>query len=187
MAAMIHIDSSLLRGMVDGSDSINNRNISRRLLNRSPEARFKVSLAAVGEVMAKMAESRSVGDCSDAGAELRRLMLRGRLVIGGFGKDGTAFALANDLMKKDDRLTPADSIIVACAFVDPDCSAFVTDDDMLLGSRVLKAEALERGIRIISNLTSDRSARGSALVKPSCMNLRMVLARGTPLSPLISK
>lgn len=158
MVEVIHLDSSLLRGMMDPEDENGKRNEARHLFNSSPGVRFRISILAIGEVMGKMAETRSASACAEAAAHLSRLFRGNRLDLFGIGKDGEAMLLANELMELDHMLTPADALLAACAMIDEDCSTFATTDRRLAESVSLLSEAERRGLRILDARTH-RSGR----------------------------
>jgi len=59
----------------------------------------------------------------------------------GFGdRDTKAFAIAEGLRKRDYQIEVTDSIIVACAFVDPSCDVFYTFDARISQSKVVLQE-----------------------------------------------
>lgn len=160
MAEVMHLDSSLLRGMLDSLDDSRRRSESKHLFNSLTALQFRVSLLAVGEVLGKMAESRSASVCAEAAAELSRLFRGSRLDLYGIGKGTEAFVLAFDIMNADALITPADAFLVACALVDDDCNRFATTDQSLLESRTLRSQAASHGVKMFDarNLRWKRQA-----------------------------
>ncbi|MEI6796112.1 MAG: hypothetical protein WCK39_04540 [Methanomassiliicoccales archaeon] len=149
MVEVIHLDSSLLRGLVDPDDDPANRSEAKRLLNSSPEARFRISILAAGEVIGKIAETKSVSCGAGATAELSRLFRRRRLDMRGIGKGYEAMELAVELMKSDPLITPADALLVAIASKDDECDAFATLDNTILESKVLERQATSYRVRVL--------------------------------------
>jgi hypothetical protein len=173
----MHIDTSLLRGMIDKNDCPMNRKNSVHLLNSFHTNVLRASILSVGEAFGRMAEVRSISDCADAGAELRRLIMVNRLELYGFGTTGEAFRLGQELLKKDWCLTPVDSLIAACALTDPDCGVFVTEDDAMIKSRALLEEAKRRKRKILPSEAILRREKGNWVSRPLDMRLSSISRR----------
>lgn len=174
MATVIHLDSSLLRGLVDPDDSEENHSRARRLFNSSPSAQFRVSILAVGEVVGKMAETRSASIGAEATAELSRLFRRGRLELYGIGKGIEATELATLMMKADPLLTPTDALLAACAFADDECDVFATADGGLVESSTVDIQATLHGVRIHDARAPRQKRHASRLGNEANMMLRQM-------------
>ncbi|MEI6795289.1 MAG: hypothetical protein WCK39_00340 [Methanomassiliicoccales archaeon] len=174
MAAVTHLDSSLLRGMVDPDDSEENRSRARRLFNSNPSWQFRVSILAVGEVVGKMAETRSASASSEATAELSRLFRRRRLELHGIGKGIEATELATQMMKADPLLTPTDALLVACAFADDECNVFATADEGLVESSTVDRQATLHCVRIYDARAPRQKGHTSRLGNEANMILRQM-------------
>lgn len=172
MVEVIHLDSCLLRGMLDSHDEAGNRTEAMHLLNSSPSVCFRVSILAVGEVMGKMAEARSAPVCAEAAAQLSRLFRRHRIELYGIGRGSEAMILAEDIMKKDHMIAPTDALLVACALVDDECTSFATTDRKLIGSIPLLSVAATRGLRIfdarqhVARRPAAQMGRGANMMLP---------------------
>jgi predicted nucleic acid-binding protein len=174
MAPVTHLDSSILRGMVDPDDSEENRSRARRLFNSNPSAQFKVSILAVGEVVGKMAETRSASVGAEATAELSRLFRRRRLELHGIGKGIEATELATQMIKADPLLKPADALLVACAFADDECGVFATADEGLVESSIVGRQATLHGVRIHDARAPRQKRHASRLGNEANMILRQM-------------
>lgn len=172
MVEVTHLDSSLLRGMLDPEDESGKRTEATHLFNSSRGVRFRISILAVGEVMGKMAETRSATACADAAAHLSRLFRGRRLDLFGIGKDCEAMLLANELMEADHMLTPADALLVACALLDDECTTFATTDRRLSESIPLLAQAERSGLKILDARTHRSGRNTSQLGRTAHLCLR---------------
>ena len=149
MGAVTHLDSCLLRGALDPNDKSEHRSESRHLMNSSPDTCFRISILAVGETLGKMAEVRDSATCAEAAAELSRLLRAGKMELHGIGRGGEALRLAVEMMKSDHMLTPTDAVLMACASMDPECTAFATTDKMLAENMVIAETASTHGVKIV--------------------------------------
>ena len=172
MAEVIHLDSCLLRGLIDPDDIPKNRSRAKRLLNSSHEARYKMSTLAAGEVLGKIAETRSVSSAAEATAELSRLFRRRKLSLYGIGRREETMELAVELMKGDTMITPTDALLVACAFEDSECGAFASSDDVLIESRVIQTLATSYGVKILDAREPRGKSSTSRLGREANMILR---------------
>lgn len=172
MAEVIHIDSCLLRGLIDPDDNQDNRSRAKRLLNSSHGGRFKISILAAGEVLGKIAETKSVSSAAEAAAELSRMFRRRKLSLYGIGRREAAMALAVELMRGDPMITPSDALLVACAFEDSECSVFATSDDTLIESRYIGMYAISHGPKILDARANHRKINTSRLGREVNMCLR---------------
>lgn len=148
MEQVTHIDSCILRAMVDEEDDARKRRLASHLLHANRGRPFRVSIIAIGEVFGKMAESSKMASCADSAIELRRLFHKDALELFGLGRDREIVDIADAILKRDLRLTPTDVMIVASAMTDPQCGRFVTLDHSLLESKVLDKIGRDRGIAI---------------------------------------
>lgn len=149
MDEVMHIDSMLLRGMLDPEDDAANRSEAMHILNSSPHVRFKVSILAIGEVMGKMAEKRGADATAEAAAQLSRLFRGRKFVLYGIGKGSEAMMVADEIMRMDHMITPSDALLAACALVDKECTSFTTTDQRLIDSIPFTARANSRRLRIV--------------------------------------
>lgn len=178
MVEVMHINSSLLRGLIDPGDKSDRRVESRHLLNASLGVQFRVSILAIGEFLGKMVEVRSTSAYTEAATELSRLFHGGRLDLFGIGREIEVFALAFETMALDRFLSPADAFLVASAMVDEECSAFATMDRPLLESIALKKLAASHGVKILDA----RKTKEKERTVLSYRSLNMTFGRGTRIS-----
>jgi len=156
-----HIDSCILRAMIDMDDDAENRRTIRHLLNARIGGSFRVSICSIGEVMGKMAEASKVATCAESGAELRRLFLKNRMELFGLGQGREVVDIAESIVDQDSRLTPADVMIFSSAVADPQCGIFLTLDHQLMESGVLNRIATKRGLKIIMPDPGQKRSHGS--------------------------
>jgi hypothetical protein len=166
MVEVTHLDSCILRAIIDRDDNKERKRIVRHLMNTTLDRPFRVSLVAVGEVTGKMAEDSSVSACAEAGAELRKLFMKRRLELFGMGRGGEVLNMAGLIQDLDPLLTPSDIVIVACALVDPQCGRFLTVDDKLLESRSLKRLGRENQVLLVDLESISHTSRGSLTWNP---------------------
>ena len=162
MVEVIHLDSCLLRGLLDHEDQQDTRSKARRLVNSMTGSVFRVSILAVGEVLGKMAEERGAAASGDAASELSRLFRGGRLQLYGIGKGSEVSSLVTALMAADGLLSPADAFLVACALADEEATVFATLDQDIIHSRIVKSHAAQRALRI---LDADRARWKDGIAK----------------------
>ena len=172
MVEVIHLDSCLLRGLIDSEDKRERRSEAVHLMNSSPGARFRVSILAVGEVMGLMGERRSASQCAEAAAELHRLQHGGRIELHGIGKETEVLDLASQLMDSDHFLRAADAMLLAAAFEDPICSTFATSDRGILRNAAIWAKADSRKVKILDVTGPINRSGMSNFGKPINMMLR---------------
>lgn len=180
MVEVIHLDSCILRGLMDSEDKRERRSEAIHLLNSSPGERFRISILAVGEVMGLMGERRSATQCAEAAVELHRLLQCGKIDLYGIGKGTEVLDLATQLMSSDHFLRAADAMLLAAAFEDPLCSTFATSDRGILRNPVIWAIAESRKVRIL-DVTGPIGRTGIAHYgKPVNMMLRDVASEPVP-------
>lgn len=129
-----HIDTYILLNALGFGDGLTEiENASRRIIFPSGEApQAVVSFPALGEFVMVVQRDFSAQDYTDAMERLRRWMNRERLDVRAFGTDGAeAQRHALGLHEADYKLAPTDTIIIACALVDTDCSVLYMSDSII--------------------------------------------------------
>lgn len=172
MENVMHLDSCILRAMMDKDDDAENRRTARHLMNTHHGRPFRVSIAAIGEVFGKMAEDSDIATCAEAGAELRKLFLRGDLELFGMGCGNDIWGIAQKILEQDPRLTNSDIMIASSALADPQCDGFLTKDFSLMESRVLAEMGNERGVAIINPELISKHARSSCSLRSKDKSIR---------------
>lgn len=171
---MIHIDSCILRGMLDADDDRGNRREAIHLLNSSSDLCFRVSIVAIGEVVGKMAESNNTTMTVEAAARLSKLFRGHRLELYGMGRGSNAMLVADEIMDADHLITPSDAFLVACALGDGECTGFATMDHLLIKSIAVISRASARGLRIIDVRTDRKPKRASYGERPVNMKISKI-------------
>jgi hypothetical protein len=174
LAEVIHLDSCILRALLDPEDERERISRARRLINSRSDATFRVSILAIGEVFGKMAETRPASACGDAAAELSRLIRSERIELYGIGKRNEALNIAASVIGNDPLVSPADALLVSCAMTDKACGTFVTMDRILRESSLMRDLASEHDLRVV-RLEEALERRGkSVLCRPARMEMRPV-------------
>lgn len=180
MVQVMHLDSSLLRGFLDSEDKKERRAEAMHLKNTASGVKFRASILAVGEVFGKMVQNRDSVTCAEAAAELNRLVVGGRIDLYGVGKGIEVVELATELMTSDYALTPADAILLACAFTDAGCRVFATADQRVVKNVHIQAQASSRKVRILDVRRPVHKKGSSQVGRPAPMILRSIPTRSDP-------
>ena len=147
----IHIDTDILRGMLDttGKDDLYaiGRHISNSIRKTAP---LGVSIPAIGETFHGLSEDRNMesSDCGDAAIALRKLVQTGKLILVGMGGTKEVYSIAQELMRSDDRLDPVDALILSVACKCKSCNTFYTTDGTILQSISIANVAKTHGVKI---------------------------------------
>jgi hypothetical protein len=149
MVEVIHLDSCVLRALLDAAEDMKRKSDAIHLVNSNRDHAFRVSMLAMGEVFGKLAETRSASECGDAAAGLSRLLRTEKVELYGIGKGEEAMEIAVTIMEGDPLISPADALLIGCALSDAECSAFITLDRMLGESRVLRKIASKHRVRVL--------------------------------------
>lgn len=139
-----HIDTMILRALIDRDDDPDLVDGAHKLLQRS-NGPLEVCHVSIGEAFATMAEDedRQAEDLCGAAQSFRSMLETGSLKICGFHNHKETHSLALRLHKEDDYLEANDGIILANALLCDECHTFYTRDSQMLVSRAVKSIAEE--------------------------------------------
>ena len=145
----VHIDTVILRALIDEKDDSRTRLPAIHFFNRESR-RIGISLFATGEAFQGISNERDTASLSESAANLSLLMRRGRVVTIGSGDNSREVVpIALELMHRQ-RLDCTDALILSTAVTDKHCKEFYTTDSKLVLGNYLKEVARMSGKRFIS-------------------------------------
>lgn len=138
----------ILLALIDENDGFYKK--ARHIANGRENAKYAVSLVAIGEVMSKLSEKRKCKNSIDAVDDLVKTLSQEKVIVKGFGGDSDCFSLAVELMNLDPMLKPADGLILATMLTDDQGAGLYSTDRILTFNRVLRefVSSRKRWIRI---------------------------------------
>ena len=187
MARPLHLDSCILRSLIDEEDGREEIRLGRRLLNIYKRESFCISAVAVGEVMGLMPQKRSRACCEKAEASFHSMMERGKLIFIGVGDGEGSFVEALEIMRSDPRATSADALIAALAIEDQECGGLVTYDKNLIYNRHVIRSFRAQGKRLVDPREIDAHGQIASISAPFILRSDESMGKTTPrqsVSPL---
>ena len=145
-----HIDTMVLRALIDENDDADLRSGARKLLQKHGGP-LTICHLTIGETFATMAEDedRTVDDCCEAMREFHRMIAKGSVQICGINCKQETHALAGRLHEADRMLESNDGLILSNALLCKECSAFHTMDTKMLYSTAIKTIADDHSTKIV--------------------------------------
>jgi predicted nucleic acid-binding protein len=138
----------VLLALIDEDDGLYKN--ARHLVNGKENARYAVSLVAIGEVVSKLSETRKRDRSINAIDEMVKILSKERVIVKGFGGDNSCFSLSVTLMNLDPMLKPADGLILATMLSDESSKGLYSTDRIFTFNRVLRefVTSRKRWVRI---------------------------------------
>jgi len=161
--AKTHIDSDVLRGMLDTTDTDDLCVVGKHLRNSIKKNNpLGVSIPSIGEAFHTLCEDTDLNQtekCRNAAGMLHKLIQEGKIELVGIGKDKRVYQIAKELMDEDQKLKPADAIILSVACDSNECASFYTTDRVLLDGIKIAGVARIHSVNIQEPPYSERRRR----------------------------
>lgn len=155
-----HIDTVILRGMLDTTEKDEYYDIGRHLANSTKRTDpLGVSIPTIGEAFHGLCadlDSRESSVCGDAAIRLKNLVEMGKIVLIGLGGKNRVYTIVRELLDVDDRLGTTDAIILSTACNYDPCSVFYTTDGTMAESISIAEVAKNYGVKILEPPFSGR-------------------------------
>lgn len=143
-----HIDTVVLRALVDEEDDKDLRVGATRLVNSGKEPKLLVCHVVVGETFERLCAEHDVGRCVAALGNFHRLIRSGKLGIENASDPALLSMHIAKLHEEDTCITQNDLVILANALACEACERFYTTDMILLYSTKVSAYARGYGTEI---------------------------------------
>ena len=119
------------------------------ILHSSKQLAACVSFPSLGELVSELLSNPGPVEFLDVMRKVESNFKKGKLLMFGHGTpDANCFELATALRREDHMIEVTDSLIVACAFIDPLCDVLYTFDGKIIESTLLAKKAKQHGTKI---------------------------------------